>query len=150
MGRTKLTDKKKKKIIADYTNNHNYSETARMNKVSDNTVRNIVNNNPDVSKKFEQKKEENTQNILDYLDSIAEKQIEVINLSLKRMTDKLKKPDDYRYLNIKDVATAYGIIYDKALKSKELKLKNAELEKTKRDIEDLTTLADMLGFGKVK
>ena len=38
-------------------------------------------------------------------------------------------------------------MYDKALKSKELKIRSAELNKNKRDIEDLTVLADLLGFG---
>ena len=49
MGRTKLTDKQKKKIIADYMENGNYRETGRINNVSDNTVRNIVNKDQNTS-----------------------------------------------------------------------------------------------------
>ena len=55
MPRVKLTDKQKKKIIADYAINQNYSETARMNNVTDTTVRKIVKENPDSLKKIEEK-----------------------------------------------------------------------------------------------
>ena len=46
----------KKKIIADYIDNNNYSETARMNNVSVNTVKSIVIRNDEVAKKCKQKK----------------------------------------------------------------------------------------------
>lgn len=141
-----MTDKQKKKIIADYTINQNYSETARINKVTDTTVRRLIKNNQDVLKKVEEKKEENTLDILEYMDSIANEQKEVIDLTLKKMKQKLTRPRSVD-MNIKDLGTTYGIMYDKALKSKELKLRSAELNKNKRDIEDLTVLADMLGFG---
>jgi len=39
MPRIKLTDEQKKKILADYVINQNYSETARLNNVTDTTVR---------------------------------------------------------------------------------------------------------------
>ena len=45
MSRTKLTDKQKKKIIADYMENQNYSETGRLNNVSNKTVERLVKNN---------------------------------------------------------------------------------------------------------
>ena len=75
MSRIKLTDKQKKKIIADYISTGNYSETARMNgKISPNTVKAIVNADEEFANKCEQKKEENIKDILDYMDSIAEDQ----------------------------------------------------------------------------
>lgn len=56
MSRVKLTDKQKKKIIADYIDNNNYSETARMNgNISPNTVKSIVKGNTDIAKKCEEK-----------------------------------------------------------------------------------------------
>ena len=60
MSRIKLTDKQKKKIIADFISNTNYSETARMNNVSDTTVRKIIKENPECLEKVEEKKAENT------------------------------------------------------------------------------------------
>ena len=54
--RTKLTDKKKKLIIADYIECGNYSEVARKHKVSDTTVRKLVKSDKDSLEKIEQKK----------------------------------------------------------------------------------------------
>ena len=68
------------------------------------------------------KKEQNTQDILDYMDELKEEQKEIIQLSLKALKSKLKKPD--MLTTVKDIATVYGVIYDKALKTKEMKLKN--------------------------
>ena len=148
MPRVKLTDKQKKKIIADYTQNTNYCETARMNGVSEFTVRNIVKNSKgnNVSKKIEQKQEENTKDILEYMDSIVDKQKNIIDLSLSAIEKKLENPD--MFTNVKDIATVYGVIFDKALKYKEMKIRQQELQKVKNDIEDLTPLAELLGFKK--
>lgn len=124
MGRTKLTDIQKKKIIADYTENQNYSETGRMNNVSNKTVERIVKNNEDVSKIVKEKKEKNTQDVLEYMDNIAEKQKKIIDLSLDVLEEKLSNPD--LFTNIRDVAIVYGTIFDKALKYRELQIKNGD------------------------
>lgn len=126
MGRTKLTDKQKKKIIADYMENGNYRETGRINNVSDNTVRNIVNKDQNTSEKLAQKKEENTKDILQYMDKIAEKQKKIIDLSLEVLEEKLSNPD--LFTNIRDVAIVYGTIFDKSLKYKEMKLREEEIK----------------------
>ena len=118
----KLTDKEKKKIIADYIETQNFSETGRMNNVSDMTVRRLVESNEDVLKKVEEKKKENTKDILEYMDNIYEKQKKIIDLSLEALIDKLSKPD--MFTNVKDIATVYGVIFDKALKYKEMQKNN--------------------------
>lgn len=130
----KLTDKQKKKIIADYVNNQNYSETARMNSVDESTVRRIVKSCDfeDITKKTEQKKEENTKDILEYMDSIYDKQKNIIDLSLSALEKKLEDPD--MFTNVKDIATVYGVIFDKALKYKEIKQKENE-NKTREENE---------------
>lgn len=122
----RITDKKKKKIIADYTNVQNYSEVARMNNVSDKSVKRIIEKeeNSEMVKKIEEKKEENTKDILEYMDSIYDKQKNIIDLSLSALEEKLKNPDVFT--NVKDIATVYGVIFDKALKYKEIKNKNNE------------------------
>ena len=126
MGRTKLTDKQKKKIIADYMENGNYRETARINgNISPNTVKSLV-NKEDVAKICSQKKEENTKDILQYMDNIAEKQKKIIDLSLEVLEQKLSNPD--LFTNIRDVAIVYGTIFDKSLKYKEMKLREAEMK----------------------
>lgn len=120
----KLTDKEKKKIIADYVNNQNYSETARMNNISVNGVKNIVLADNEFANKCKQKKEENTKDILEYMDTIYDKQKNVIDLSLSALEKKLEDPD--MFTNVKDIATVYGVIFDKALKYKEIKQKENE------------------------
>ena len=129
MGRTKLTDKQKKKIIADYMENGNYRETARINIVAVDTVRRIIlknKNNQDFVKKSTEKKEENTKDILEYMDNIAEKQKKIIDLSLEVLEQKLSNPD--LFTNIRDVAIVYGTIFDKSLKYKEMKLREEEMK----------------------
>ena len=131
MARTKLTDKQKKKIIADYMENGNYSETGRLNNVSNKTVERLVKNNKEVSDKVKEKKEENTKDILQYMDSIVPKQKKIIDLSLEALEEKLSNPD--MFTNVKDIVTVYGVIFDKALKYKEMKLREAELEQKKKE-----------------
>lgn len=130
MARTKLTDKQKKKIVADYIQTQNYRETARINNVDRETVKKLVNEDKDFAQKLAIKKEENTQDILEYMDSIKEKQKKIIDLSLQALEDKLKKPD--MFTNVKDIATVYGVIFDKALKYKEIQLKSKENEETEK------------------
>ena len=131
MSRIKLTDKQKKKIIADYVSNGNYSETARINgNISPNTVKKLVKEDKEFANKCEQKKEENIKDILDYMDSIADDQKEIIDLSLQALKQKLKKPD--AFTSVKDIATVYGVIFDKAMKLKEIRYKQSKDD----DLED--------------
>ena len=126
----KLTDRQKKKIIADYVDNGNYSETARLNNVSDMTVKRLVKNNEDVFKKVEQKKEENTKDMLSYLESKKEDKKRVIDLCFRALEDKLATPD--MFTSVKDIVTVYGIIVDKDLKFMEMrnsKINNSEITK---------------------
>ena len=148
MAGNKLTDKQKKKIIADYINNQNYRETGRINNVDETTVRRIIKNdeNKDIKEKTAQKKEENTRDILQYMDSIYEKQKKIIDLSLEALETKLKKPD--MFTNVKDIATVYGVIFDKALKYKEVQIKNKENENIKNSNGVLTDLLGALKDAK--
>jgi hypothetical protein len=125
---TKLTDKQKKKIIADYIENQNFSETARMNNVNKSTVKRLVDSgyDKDLQQKATEKKEENTKDILKYMDEIYDKQKSIIDLSLSALQEKLKKPD--MFTNVRDIAMVYGVIFDKALKYKEVQRMNGNTE----------------------
>lgn len=118
MPRVKLTDKQKKKIIADYVENQNYSETARMNNVSDVTVRSIVSKDEDTLKKLEQKKVENTETMLEMITKTNSKRLNVIAKIVSAIDDKVEKID--AFTNVKDLASAYGILIDKELKFSEM------------------------------
>ena len=124
----KLTDKQKKKIIADYVDNGNYSETARINGVNKSTVQRLISKNQEVQQKAQEKKEENTQDMLQYLESKKEDKKRVIELCFKALEDKLASPD--MFTSVRDIAMVYGVIVDKDLKIK-------EIEATKNNVEDI-------------
>lgn len=127
----------KKKIIADYVNNQNFSETARMNNVSDMTVKRLIEgkDNQDVLKKVEQKKEENIQSTIEYMQTQHETKKRILDKILKAIENKAEDID--MFTNIKDLATAYGIILDKELKVLELQRGNANND-------DLNVVKDLL------
>lgn len=118
MGTTRLTDKEKKKIIADYIETGNYSETGRMNGISDVGVRRIVEKDPEVSRMLEEKKLENTQSTIEYMQTQHETKKKILDKILKAIEEKADNVD--MFTNIKDLATAYGIILDKELKVLEI------------------------------
>lgn len=119
-----LTDKQRKEIIASYIECENYSEVARKFDVADNTVRDIVLKDEEIAKKLEQKHKENTEEVLEAMKKRSKRKIQLIDRIFDAMDGKLEKID--MFTNIKDLATAYGIIMDKELKVEELKLKKQE------------------------
>jgi hypothetical protein len=130
----KLTDKQKKEIIASYVECENYSEVARKFNMSDEGVRKIVKQNEDSWKQLEQKREENTQEVLEAMKIRNKTKIELIDKIFKAMDGKLNNVD--MFTNIKDLATAYGIIMDKELKIRELNLKEQEIKENKNNNKD--------------
>ena len=132
----KLTDKQKKKIIADYIECRNNSEVARMNGVSESTVRRIVKSgdNEEITRLSEQKKQENTQSTIEYMQTQHETKKRILDKILKAIEDKAENID--LLTNIKDLATAYGIILDKELKVLELQ-KNAATDKELSKVQEL-------------
>ena len=148
MARNKLTDKQKKKIIADYIESQNYTQTGIKNKVDTETVRRIVKADKDFARKSEKKKEKDTKDILEYMDTIKEKQKRIIDLSLQALEDKLESPD--MFTNVKDIATVYGVIFDKALKYKEIQIKSKENEETEKKNGVIDELIGALNKAKEK
>ncbi len=114
----KLTDKEKKKIIADYINCQNYSETGRKNGVSRTTVRKLVKSDPGSCEKLQQKRDENTLEVLEYFQQQHEIKKRTLVKLLEAMEKKAETVD--MFTNIRDLATAYGIILDKEFKHIEL------------------------------
>ena len=144
MQRNKLTDKQKKKIIADYIDNNNYSETARMNNKTDTTVRRIIRENKEVLKKVEQKKEENSQDMFEYMKNKDDDKKRIVDLCFEALDKKLSNLD--MFTNVKDIATVYGIIMDKELKFRELELRKQEIENQKNtSVANNGIITDLLG-----
>ena len=144
MQRNKLTDKQKKKIIADYIDNNNYSETARMNNTTDTTVRRIIRENKEVLEKVEQKKEENNQDMFEYMKNKDNDKKRIVDLCFEALDKKLSNLD--MFTNVKDIATVYGIIMDKELKFRELELRKQEIENQKNtSVANNGIITDLLG-----
>ena len=137
----RLNDKEKQKIRADYIETGNLRETARMNNVSVDTVKRTVEADDEITQKLTQKKEENTKDILKYMDSIYDKQKKIIDLSLEALEKKLSNPD--MFTNVKDIATVYGVIFDKALKYKEIQIKNEESDNSTIN-NNITSIATLI------
>ncbi len=111
-----LTDRERQKIIADYVETESYRETGRINEVSPNTVRKVVENEPEIAQKCTQKKEQTTQDMLSFIESRRDKAQLFIDAALEVLPEKL----DGASLN--QVATALGIVVDKFTKLKEIDL----------------------------
>lgn len=105
----RLTDRQKKKIIADYIQLESYNAVGRMNDVSPNTVKNIVKENEDIARKCTQKKEENTAEILDYMERQKSGVCTILDICL----NELKKPEKYAKVPPQQIATTMAILIDK-------------------------------------
>lgn len=112
-------DERRKKIIADYVACQNAREVARMNDVSDATVRRFVKEcEADLSQEIAQKQIENTADTLTYMQQQHELKKDIADKLLKAIKQKAENID--MFTNIKDLATAYGILVDKELKFAEI------------------------------
>ena len=70
------------------------------------------------ARKIEREREkEKVKDILEYMDKTKEKRQKVIDLCLEKMEERLNKDE---LMNIKDIATAYGVLVDKSLKVNEM------------------------------
>lgn len=105
----RLTDKQKKKIIADYVQIGSYNATAKANGVSLNTVKKIVQGNADIAEMCNQKKEQNTEDILSYMEGQKGKVCDIIGLYL----DELLKIERFEKLTPSQLTTALGTLIDK-------------------------------------
>lgn len=84
-----------------------------MNGVSDKTVKAIVLDNPETSRISEQKKKENTLDMLAYMDSRKDKAQKVIDDYLNALSSKEK----IKNAKLSEIATALGIVVDKFTKN---------------------------------
>lgn len=123
----RLTDADKQKIIADYINNQNYSETARLNNVNVSTIKRLIDKSDykELQRKAQDKKEETTANMLDYFVSQQTMKGRILHKLLKAIE---QKSEDADINTLKELATAYGIIMDKELKIIEMQRGNGSRE----------------------
>ena len=107
-----LTDREKKKIIADYVELESYNAVAKKHNVSATTVKNTVLKNNESVKKCEQKKEQNTADIIEFMDKKKDDVCSIISLYLSE----LQNSDKLQRASIQSIATSLGIVIDKFTK----------------------------------
>ena len=105
----RLTDKKKKKRVADYLESGSYRATAKKNGVSGNTVKRIVLDCGDFEQKVAQKKEQNTVDILAYMESQKGIVCEILEKGLAA----LNSPEKLEEASPSQITTALGTLIDK-------------------------------------
>lgn len=110
MSKQKLTDKQHKQIIRRYAECNSYSQVAREFNVSVTTIKRHVDGDKDTLKIVSQKKQQNTLDMFAYLDGQKGK----IQTLLTNIIAAMDDPEKLARANIRDLATAYGIIIDKA------------------------------------
>lgn len=121
----KLTTFQKEKIVEDYLECENVSEVARMNSISRTTVKNILDGDAELDKKMQRKKEQNTLEMLQYMDARKQKAQDLIDHFL----DELAKPEYLLKANAQQIATVLGILLDKFVFNTERTLnENRKLE----------------------
>lgn len=105
----RLTDRQKKKILADYLESGSYRATARKNKVNASTVKRVVEASDDFEQKAAQKKEENTADVLAYMESQKKVVCEIIGKGLAALND----PEKLAEATPSQITTALGTLIDK-------------------------------------
>ena len=105
----RLTDRQKKKIVPDYVELSSYNSTAKRNNVSDTTVKRIVLESGEIAEKLEQKKAENTADILAYMESKRGVVCEIIDKGLTALND----PEKLAEASPAQITTALGTLIDK-------------------------------------
>lgn len=105
----RLTDKQKKKIVADYLELGSYNATAKANGTSPKTVKRVLAEVPEMPEKVKQKKAENTADILAYMESQRGLVCEIIGKGLAVLNDEEK----LREATPAQITTALGTLIDK-------------------------------------
>lgn len=103
----RLTDKQKKRIIADYVNLGSYNAVAKKYGISHQTVKRAVIGDEKTAQKIQQKKEQNTMDMLAFMESRMKKTQDVIDQLLDAMPQKIDKA------SLVQLGTVYGILVDK-------------------------------------
>lgn len=104
----RLTDRQKKRIVSDYVNIGSYNTVGKMHGISATTVKNVVLKNSETVGLCEQKKKQNTMDMLEFLETRKQKTQDIIDQLLDCMPDKIPRA------SLVQIVTAYGVLVDKS------------------------------------
>ena len=106
----KLTDRQRKKIIAEYVDGGtSQRKLAEKYGVSPYLIRSILRDDKKLTQKIARKKEENTKSILAFMDSQKNDVCEL----LKKLLNAINDPAKIAATSLSQLATTFGIIVDK-------------------------------------
>jgi predicted DNA-binding protein YlxM (UPF0122 family) len=105
----RLTDRQKKKILADYLETQSVNAAAKKNKVSWDAANKVLKEAGEVEKKLEQKKDQNTADILAYMESQRDIVCQIIGKGLAVLND----PEKLAEATPSQITTAIGTLIDK-------------------------------------
>jgi IS30 family transposase len=105
----RLTDKQKKKIIADRADGLSIRQLANKYHTSTTTIHRTLKSDPETEQKVTQKKEENTADILAYMESKKSVVCNIIGIGLDVLCD----PEKLKTANPSQITTALGTLIDK-------------------------------------
>lgn len=104
----RLTDKLRKKIVADYLDTQSINLSARRNGVSWDSARKAIEEAGEIEEKLERKKQENTADIIAYMESKRQAVCDIIEIGLEVLPEKIKNAR-----TASEVTTALGTLIDK-------------------------------------
>ncbi len=105
----RLTDRQRKRIKADYLELNSYNAVAKLHGVSRQTVKNVVTADPESGQLLQKKKEQNTADIISYMEGQRDDVCDVLRICLSE----LKKPGKYEKVQPQQIATTMAILIDK-------------------------------------
>ena len=105
----RLTDRQKKKILADYLETQSVNAAAKKNKVSWDAANKVLKEAGEVEKKLEHKKDHNTADILAYMESQRDIVCQIIGKGLAVLND----PEKLAEATPSQITTAMGTLIDK-------------------------------------
>lgn len=105
----RLTDKQKKKIIAERAGGSSFRELSAKYGVAASTIKRICDRDPETERIATQKTKQNTADMLDYMESRKEQAKEVLDAYIEALAD----PAKIGAAKLLEVATAMGIVIDK-------------------------------------
>lgn len=105
----RLTDKRKKKIVADYLELQSVNATAKRNHVSWGAAKAVLEEMGEIEKKLEEKKEQNTADIMAYMESRRSIVCQILDKGLTA----LNSPNKLADATPAQITTALGTLIDK-------------------------------------
>lgn len=105
----RLTDRQRKKIIAERADGASLRHLAAKYRVSDTTIRRVLKSDPEMSRKVAQKKEQNTADIIAYMEEKKNTVCEILGKGLDVLNDREKLAE----ATPSQITTALGTLIDK-------------------------------------